>query len=283
MKIIYNGNNLDFQLGSESSLGEIMDNLSIFLAEQNQVLKSWTVDGQHSSRELNHLKLDTIGTLEITSIPAIEEEYQNLQLTADFFVLLRHAILEGNIPVLEELSQEYNSLYQALDSVVGLSFHKGFYYFTQKIDQCCENFRHQKNPEIFAPLPDLIQTFLLEMDSIARGLGEPELFWSQMKELRGTIALRLMEVSVQLSTNKDKAALDTVLILINNLESTAYFLEMCRRFRLDFFQTVSGSVEILTAMNPFMKDITDAMERKDYILVGDLLEYEIAPLLERLP
>lgn len=273
---------MEFQLGTEKTLGEVISGIRNFLEGQNFCFKTGTLDGKLLTEEDGPRAIPSTGRLDVTAVSALEEEYSNLQLTADFFVLLRQAILESNSQVLEELSQEFPALQGALETILGLGFHKGFGLFSQETGEKCRTFLREKSLEVFAGYDRIIQTFLLEMDTIARGLGAPKDLWTSLCNTGKDIAGRLEQVPVHLSLGKDKAAMDLILELINHLESSTYFLEMLRRFRLDFFSLIDEAVSLHSQMNPFMTEITQALDRKDYVLVGDLLEYEVAPLLTKL-
>lgn len=282
MNITINDELLDFQLDKEKKLSEVLNALHHFLSSQNHGLLSWKVNGESPEDHWEERPVTSVQSLELKTTNLLEREFADLQVTADFYVLLRQAILDKKDQVLLELAGEFHHLEPALDHILGLPFHKGFQMFVTETARFFQDFQRTQQIPDSLDFPEIIQTFLLEMDSVARGLENPQTFWDQQLGRKRELTAQLPEVSLLLSRHQDKQALDTILQLVNFLETTTYFLEMVRRFRLDFFPSIATTVQILTELNPFIQDIGSAMERKDYILVGDLLEYEVAPRLENL-
>ena len=84
----------------------------------------------------------------------------------------------------------------------------------------------------------------------------------------------LREVSVLLQTGKDKAAMDAVIRFTDVAQSLISVLPFCppdpQRARL------------IADLTPILRDLAAAFDARDSVLIGDLLEYEIAPRVEKL-
>jgi hypothetical protein len=82
---------------------------------------------------------------------------------------------------------------------------------------------------------------------------------------------KLGEVSVLLQSGKDRLAMETVTRFTDIIEGVLAILP----------KTSNGSeaAKLFADINPRLREILAAFDAKDFILVGDILEYEIAPRL----
>jgi hypothetical protein len=85
---------------------------------------------------------------------------------------------------------------------------------------------------------------------------------------------RLPEVSVLLQTGRDRAAMEIVIGFTDDAQSV---LDL-----LPFLPPDLGRGKLIAEITPFLRDLVSAFGSKDSILIGDLLEYEILPRMERL-
>lgn len=85
---------------------------------------------------------------------------------------------------------------------------------------------------------------------------------------------KIGDVSVLLQSGKDREAMETVTRFTDLIESV-----------LSILPATSGSKDasaLFAEINPRLRDVVDAFTAGDFILVGDILEYEIAPRLSGL-
>jgi hypothetical protein len=84
----------------------------------------------------------------------------------------------------------------------------------------------------------------------------------------------LPEVSVLLQTGRDKPAMDIVIAFSDAVQA---LLDL-----LPFLPPDGERGRLIAELTPFLRDLVAAFDVKDTVLIGDLLEYEIAPRMERL-
>jgi hypothetical protein len=92
-------------------------------------------------------------------------------------------------------------------------------------------------------------------------------------QIRESMA-HLPEVSVLLQTGRDKAAMEIVIAFADTVQSLLGLLP--------FLPPDSNRGRLLGELTPFLRDLVAAFDAKDSVLIGDLLEYEITPRIERL-
>jgi len=92
-------------------------------------------------------------------------------------------------------------------------------------------------------------------------------------QIRESMA-HLPEVSVLLQTGRDKAAMEIVIAFADTVQSLLGLLP--------FLPPDPDRGRLLGELTPFLRDLVAAFDAKDSVLIGDLLEYEITPRMERL-
>ena len=95
----------------------------------------------------------------------------------------------------------------------------------------------------------------------------------RMSDLRARVA-QLPEVSVLLQTGKDKAAMEIVIGFTDTVQSLLALVP--------FLPPDAERGRTVAELTPVLRDLVAAFDAKDSVLIGDLLEYEIAPRVERL-
>jgi hypothetical protein len=85
---------------------------------------------------------------------------------------------------------------------------------------------------------------------------------------------RLPEVSLLLQTGRDKDAMDIVIGFADTVQALLVLLP--------FLAPDPERGKLLAEFTPVLKELVAAFGTKDSVLIGDLLEYEIAPRMQRL-
>jgi hypothetical protein len=84
----------------------------------------------------------------------------------------------------------------------------------------------------------------------------------------------LREVSLLLQTGRDKAAMD---IMVRFTDVVQSLMDL-----LPFLPPDPERARLLTELTPVLRDLVSAFDAHDAVLIGDLLEYEVAPRMERI-
>jgi hypothetical protein len=85
---------------------------------------------------------------------------------------------------------------------------------------------------------------------------------------------RLPEVSVLLQTGRDKEGMNVVIGFADTVQSILGLMP--------FLPPDPERGKLIVELTPFLRDLVGAFGAKDSVLIGDLLEYEITPRMERL-
>jgi hypothetical protein len=85
---------------------------------------------------------------------------------------------------------------------------------------------------------------------------------------------RLPEVSLLLQTGRDKDAMDIVIGFTDTVQSLLMLVP--------FLSPDPERGKVLAEFTPVLRELVAAFDSKDSVLIGDLLEYEITPRMQRL-
>lgn len=91
--------------------------------------------------------------------------------------------------------------------------------------------------------------------------------------LRGCLG-ELKEVSVLLQTGRDKPAMEIVIRFTDIVQSLMDLLP--------FLPPDAERARILVGLTPILRELVAAFGSRDSVLIGDLLEYEVAPRMEKI-
>ncbi|HUI69350.1 MAG TPA: hypothetical protein VL354_02445, partial [Spirochaetia bacterium] len=94
-----------------------------------------------------------------------------------------------------------------------------------------------------------------------------------MADLRARVE-KLPEVSVLLQTGKDKQAMDTIIGFTDSVQAVLALVP--------FLAPDPERGRMIAELTPILRDLVAAFDAKDSVLIGDLLEYEVAPRVTRL-
>lgn len=130
-----------------------------------------------------------------------------------------------------------------------------------------------------APLADKMSVFFGErLDE----LRDPQEAMMAAARLFDAISDDLSEVPVRLQTGKDAEAMRTMVLAVELINKTVRIMPEYMRVSSSP-PTRIGGMDVpgfYTSLNDVLRELAQAFESKDGVLIGDLAEYEIRPRLE---
>jgi hypothetical protein len=272
-----NNQNLDFTIENNETLGEVIRDIEAWLDGTDLVLYS-VKDGD---RELLSTPCEQwestphgeVGTLDVKVKHTRELTVLNLQTILEYLDMLEHGITAEDVSRLTELLSGFPALAESLG-------------------------KHFPGNPLLPKLADLFENNgadqILSWDEGRRrqGLEAIELIRSRvlfrlqeledpraaLKSLSGALAVcieEISEVSILLQTGKDRQAMDTIVRfseLSQNLVRLVSSISPESEDLQGFYRELGG----------VLSELLEAFESKDSVLIGDLMEYEVAPRLEHL-
>ena len=267
MKIKINGVDADIKPENEKTIGEILSALDSWLAGTGHRLSGLIIDGKTvNAREMELFfsrGIETIDTVDIctTSLP---------QLVADSLGRTMRDI------------EEFQS--------AGFDGKAGFAHKWETSPQAC--LLSEQYPELFNWT---IKTFSGEgcspqvlsalFEERLRELADPAGEMSRTAQLVDDICVRLAEFPLDIQTGKDARAAETVNIFSGLAEKV---FRIFHTLKIEGFPVTEIKIDTMsindyiTEFNKALKELQEAYEKRDTVLIGDLAEYEMAPRLRGL-
>jgi hypothetical protein len=289
VEIQVNDQNLDFTIENDDTLGEVVKDLEDWLQGTDLVLYSV----QHGDQELLALPYEQwgptphsqVGTLRVMVKHARELTLINLRTILEYLDLLRAGISEDNGDRLGELLPGFSALVESLrkhfprpDAVLqtlsGLFLNVG----AEEIGAW-----DQEKKEQTIKLIDLVSA---QVSFRLQELEDPR---AAVKTLSGALEIcieEISEISILLQTGKDRQAMDTMVRFSELSQSLVRLVASIfpegteQEKRLQVGDT--SLQEFYRKLNAVLSELLEAFDAKDSVLIGDLMEYEVAPRLEQL-
>lgn len=291
MDIFINDMKIDFKLENETVLFEVIDGLNSWAAQSGYHIQDLYLDGLayfDNEAEYRNKSLNEIKQLNVEAKNRFEIHQDNLQLLYQYVSLFIKSLEGGNKKLIEELKVE-------AEPITGLMAD-----FLEEDRNSMETVSSRLLENINFLDPDNIQTDDEHFTALVRQLTGLKIilneriseFTDPLGELTKTAAaLKLTEneindISVLLQTGKDKEALNCI-IRFSELSQKIlrlYPLLSNAGYAVLEDMLIDGKKfsEYYLDLNGILTELIEAFTANDSVLIGDLLEYEIAPRLESL-
>lgn len=284
MEIRINDTVLDFTLENEKKLGEVIEQIDLWLQESNLVLTSITFDDKEllslPSPEWRDTPVEKVKTLKLVAKPRYEILATNMETILEFLSLLQKALENHDIKLLEELQEGFSLMKESVKK--HLSGNQQTELALTELGNSINYISWEKTEvnkalHLINQLAETFNKLLTEISNPVKALNNLAL------ELEQCIS-EISDVSLLLQTGKDRKAMETIIRfteLNENMIRVFLNLKKSRRKELEEL-TIDGMSleEFYTELNTILKELVEAFHAQDSVLIGDLLEYEIAPRLE---
>ncbi len=293
MTIFINGSELDFKLEKEKTLLEVLNSLESWIDGQGHQLEKIDVDGaplvSDNMEDWQDNPVAELGRIDLTTISKVEARIGYLQALYQFFLLLQRSLEEKNDPLLAQIASTYPDIREKLTHLFPAPESRSQHAFTERLDDFLTSsgiFSSGKVPEQPEPLIELVSKLNLIISELIREITNPLSELLTTAHLLNNLVADMEEVSVLLQTGKDKEA----------MESIIRFTELSQKLLRIYPNLMHHGIidvtkekiqdkpfqEFYKDFNSTLIELTNAFQVSDSVLIGDLLEYEIAPRLEEL-
>ncbi|MDR3247398.1 MAG: hypothetical protein LBT39_01310 [Treponema sp.] len=264
MNITIDGKQADITLESEQTIGEVLAGLESWMRGSGHRLSGLEVDGEkvdtHSLDSIFNRELSSVGSLDIRTSSWAEHAVQAM---ADLYGAL------GDFG--ETAFEDREKFYRDWEAGAGAQFLKAeqsdLFYLAEN------TFAGEGLSP--ADLRNLLKERLRELES-------PQGELSAIGPLVVTLVQRLQDLPLDIQTGKDSRAAETMGLFSTLAEKLFRLFNLLRIEGLFPENLTVEGVPVQTYIEEFgatLKDLLQAYEGRDTVLVGDLAEYELAPRL----
>jgi hypothetical protein len=279
---------MDITLEGETTLGEVVDGVRSWLGDSDYTINAIEYDGKviipGESPDWRDTGLEEVGILNLTVLSPGEKYAQDLHTVHQFTMLLHKALAGGNTDILGQLKQEAPYVINNLDDLLGGKASG----YGEKLASLMEA-AGANSGSLTTRVQDLL-TFTRNLGTILEDrIREATSPFTELKNTARTlenINPKLTDVSVLLQTGKDREAMNRV------IEFTEIADKLIRIYQILLKEELPeiASVEVegvpfdrfYEELNENLRELLEAFDAQDSVLIGDLLEYEVVPRTERL-
>jgi len=265
MEIRVNGKTADITLDNEKTVREVMVGMEKWLTNSGHRLSGISVDGEPVpvskieevfSKDKNSVKVLDISTLSIADLTAMS----------------------------------LSSLLNDIDEFEKLEFEKKKNFFAEWKERAQVKFITEQIPDLLTlsantfsqgeMSPDMLRSIVEEM---LREVNDPVKEFEKIEPLVNETCVRLIDLPLDIQTGKDAKAAQTIQVFSGITEK---ILRVLGQLNIQGFLPQPDSekpfVKIIVDFGDVVKELLEAYERQDTVLVGDLAEYEASPKLKEL-
>ena len=289
MDIRINDQTLDFTIEENETLGDVVKDIEAWLDGSDLVLYSV----KHEDRDLLSQPYEEwattphseVGTLNVMVKHTRELTVLNLQTILEYLGLLKQAITAGKEELLGELFSGFPALAE--------SVRKHFPNPDAALQAMITLFLHAEAEEAAVWPGEKTQQAVKLIDLVSGNVSfrleellDPR---AALKTLSGALKIcieDISEISILLQTGKDRQAMDTMVRFSELSQSLVRLVASVLTDSVDPSKQVTvggmGLQDFYQELNGILSELLEAFDANDSVLIGDLMEYEVAPRLEQL-
>jgi len=280
---------LDFTIENNETLGDIVKDIEAWLDGSDLVLYSV----KHEDRDLLSQPYEEwattphseVGTLNVMVKHTRELTVLNLQTILEYLGLLKQAVTAGKEGLLGELFSGFPALAESVQ--------KHFPNPDAALQTLIALFLHAEAEEAAVWPGEKTQQAVKLIDQVSGNVSfrleellDPR---AALKTLSGALKIcieEISEISILLQTGKDRQAMDTMVRFSELSQSLVRLVASVLADSVDPSKQVTvggmGLQDFYQELNGVLSELLEAFDANDSVLIGDLMEYEIAPRLEQL-
>jgi len=284
-----NDQNLDFTIEKNETLGDVVKDIEAWLEGSDLVLYSVKHEDQdllsQPFEQWAKIPHGEVGTLNVMVKHTRELTVANLQTILEYLDLLKRATAAGKGELLGGLFSGFPALVE--------SVRKHFPNPDATLRALVALFLHADAEEVLGWPEEKTQQALKLIDLVSgnvsfrlQELQDPR---AALETLSGDVKIcieEISEISILLQTGKDRQAMDTMVRFSELSQSLVRLVASVFTDSADSEKKLTvggmGLQAFYRDLNGILAELLEAFQANDSVLIGDLMEYEVAPRLEQL-
>ncbi|HAV43207.1 TPA: hypothetical protein DCX15_04255 [bacterium] len=312
MKILVNQRPIDFEIGVTETLKDVVSLLNKWTAEGNAIIVDLKIDGKSIQLEeaINSpLKIDEIEVLEMELQGVEEMVKEGLEEVENYLPRLIIGIdqiaelsrLKEFVEGLEWLNEvitkagslmkwDYNKL--CVDEELIEKKRDGLVEIASLLKEKVENKDMEGASTILKDrVKPLLEGWVEALPTLIKKIPKKEDTQALLSKLKGVssrfpdLSKEIEKISVYLQTGEMTEAMEQFQKTIDELQSMIHLLQEIRIFFDLDYRVIKVKEETIEErcqeLDELLSEIITAFENEDIVMLADLLEYELSPLLSR--
>jgi hypothetical protein len=279
MTLRINGENVDFALEKEAVLSEVVAGVKAWLAESGYLLTGIAYgdkDLLSTPREKwASVPVSSVAELDFSASRPQDVKIEHWATSRAWLNAVAQAVSARSIAALEELTAGLPS------TIEGLRKNPCLPAGSDSLDRLASLFAGQTPKTIGAwpaekakkageSISVICEALTRRIDAAVHPSDALRKCLAELKPMTGSVS----EVSLLLQTGKDAQAMN---VIVRFSEIVQNLLDI-----IPFLPKDEERDALFREINPFLRQLIEAFDSRDLVLIGDLFEYEVAPRLTRL-
>lgn len=284
MTIVVNGEVCDITLEKENNAGQVYDGINQWLTNEGLVISELILDSNEI--DLNEQKwrssdINAIQKMEFVAYTIFTLHVKKLELVKEYLLHLRD-FLKNKLSAdeIRQFLSDYAYINQLIhETMPGLG--SSTLQLTNLLNESGLIAKGTCSEEILPAVFSATEGLILVCQEHIQEIRMPE------KVLLGTIdALKPFiddpgQVSILLQNGKDSAAMQKMIQISDLLQKLYRLHTIITTEGIETDEAINAPLnEVVEKLSPQLQELEEAFKNEDYVLIGDLLEYEVAPVLE---
>ena len=266
MTIRINQVSVEFTLEKERTFADLTASLRAWATVENLAVVGILADGRALGPD-DQTPLAVIDGVEVETVPADGHDIARIDVIARFFSLLALGWQNRDQGLISELRKEFPSVKSALFPLLSP--------VAQRLEPWLGVLEAPWNDT--EALERAARHVAQEAEALRREMQDPVAALAETLDTLEFSLVSLDAVSGLFQRGLDRDGLDLILRLFTVLEDLG---RRAARARKGKAEGVTEWAQFNTELQPLLKDAAEALAADDYILLTDLLEYEISPRLQ---
>ncbi|MCL2704882.1 MAG: hypothetical protein FWE72_01590 [Spirochaetaceae bacterium] len=274
MNISIDGNIIDYTLEKEKNSYEIIESISLWLKKNYIIIKSIKIDEKEYNYDdkilLSELSIDSINKIEVFTLTIREYKYNQLLIIQKYFEDLISLLNSNNKDDILKFLKTYERIKPDMEEVIDKIYkseNQGFIETVASKKELAES--DYENLKFFT------ENIFFVIGERKREIVNPETEIEKEKKYFDAFLPEIEIISVLLQTGKQSEAFEKIIKFVD-------FAKKLSRL-LSYYNMGLGKIEPeeISKYNKLLNDLGEALKRGDSVLIGDILEYELSPIIEQ--
>jgi len=274
VNISIDGNIIDYTLEKEENAYDIIEAISLWLKKSYIIIKSVIIDEKEYNYDdkilLSELSIDSINKIDIFTLTLREYKFRQLLILQEYFGKLTSLIDSNNKEEALKFLKAYDDIKPDMEEVIDKIYKPEHQGFIEAIGS-----KKELTDSDCANLKFFIESILFVISERKREIINPEIEIEKEKKFFDAFLPEIEIISVLLQTGKESEAFEKIIKFVDFAKKLARLLS--------YYNMGLGKIEPeeISKYNNLLGDFRDALGRGDSVLIGDILEYELSPVIEQ--
>jgi len=289
---------LNVTLEKEKVLADVIDELFRLINEAGFRITKIEHNGEELSQEEKdswaHLPVEDIGVIDVSAGTMRESLFEHLSTVRQYLTTVLMAYQKENTALLKDLSRDYNLVRDSLDTLIADTQKAARGDDTVRplsviLDEQVQAYRIFSDSPIYetnAACCTCLDSIISILSERLREVSAPAEELKKTAEALKSGLSSISDVSLLLQTGKDREAMGSVLTFIELVSKILRIYPLLLDESDSSLDTMTigdtSFKEFYRDFNAILTELIEAFTLNDSVLIGDLLEYEVVPRLEKL-